>query len=238
MTIAGEEASIGFEVANDQDPPTLSEASARPVQTTYATNGKEVVLSVKVELNSSNIEINSVTADVSALDSTLTGDDAKIALTELPTGSGTYTTIHTISPENMHEDGEVMVSFIATDRLGNESETATASIRLKNDVTPPVLSMGSAMPSSAVNGMVVTISVSSESGLTVTADASAIGGDAAVALDEGMMAANGNGNGMDANGNGNGMDANGNGNGMDANGNGNGMDANGNGNGMDANGNG
>ena len=234
VEIQGEMDSSKIEVVNDQAPPTLSEASARPVQTTYATNGKEVVLSVTVELNDSNIEINSVTADVSALDSTLTGDDAKIELTELPTGSGRYTTILTISTENMHDDGEVMVSFIATDRLGNESEAATASIRLKNDVTAPELSMESAMPSPAANDMVVTISVSSEPGLTVTADATAIGGDAAVALDEGMDA-NGNGNGMDANGNGNGngMDANGNGNG-------NGMDANGNGNGngMDANGNG
>ena len=228
VEIQGEMDSSKFEVVNDQAPPTLSEASARPVQTTYATNGKEVVLSVTVELNDSNIEINSVTADVSALDSTLTGDDAKIELTELPTGSGRYTTILTISSENMHDDGEVMVSFIATDRLGNESEAATASIRLKNDVTAPELSMESAMPSSAANDMVVTISVSSEPGLTVTADATAIGGDAAVALDEGMDA-NGNGNGMDANGNGNGMDANGNGNGMNANGNGNGMNANGNG---------
>ena len=237
VEIQGEMDSSKFEVVNDQAPPTLSEASARPVQTTYATNGKEVVLSVTVELNDSNIEINSVTADVSALDSTLTVDDPKIELTELPTGSGRYTTILTISSENMRDDGEVMVSFIATDRLGNESEAATASIRLKNDVTAPELSMESAMPSSAANDMVVTISVSSEPGLTVTADATAIGGDAAVALDEGMDA-NGNGNGMDANGNGNGMDANGNGNGMDANGNGNGMDANGNGNGMNANGNG
>ena len=48
-----------------------------------------------------------------------------------------------------------------------------------------------------------------ESGLTVTADASAIGGGT-VTLTEGMMAANGMTNGMDANG----MDANG----MDANG--------------------
>ena len=128
-------------------------------------------------------------------------------------------------------------TFTATDRLGNESVAATASITLRNDVTAPTLTMASAMPSPAANGTMVYISVSSESGLTVTADASAIGGGM-VTLTEGMMDANGNGNGMTANGNGgngNGMTANGNGangNGMTANGNG------GNGNGMTANGNG
>ena len=56
------------------------------------------------------------------------------------------------------------------------------------DSTGPALSMPSADPAMATNGTVVTISVSTESGATVTADASAIGGAAAVPLDEGMDA--------------------------------------------------
>ena len=44
------------------------------------------------------------------------------------------------------------------------------------DNTGPALSMPSADPAMATNGTVVTISVSTESGATVTADASAIGG--------------------------------------------------------------
>ena len=243
VTIGSDTKSKGFEVLNDQTAPILSEARARPVQAAYAVNGKEVVLSVNVARNTSDIGIGPVTADVSALDSTLTGDAAAVKLAELPSGSGTYTTILTVSADNMHGDGSKSITFMATDRVGNESAPATAMVTLKNDVTAPTLTMASAKPSPAANGTNVYISVSSESGLTtVTADASAIGGGM-VTLSGPMMDANGNGaNGMDANGNGaNGMDANGNGaNGMDANGNGaNGMDANGNGaNGMDANGNG
>ena len=239
VTIGSSKASIEFEVLNDQTAPMLSEARARPVQAAYAVNGKEVVLSVNVARNTSDIAIDSVTADVSALDSTLTGDDAAVKLAELPSGSGTYTSILTVSADNMHGDGPKMITFMATDRVGNESDPAAAMVTLKNDQTAPTLTMASAKPSPAANGTNVYISVSSESGLTtVTADASAIGGGM-VTLSEPMMTANGNGNGMDANGMTNGMDANGMTNGMDANGNGaNGMDANGNGaNGMDANGN-
>ena len=157
----------------------------------------------------------SVMADVSEIDA----DQAAVQLTKLPGTESTYADIYVVKNSDPQDDGEKTITFMATDRIGGASEM-TVSTSLKNDVTPPELSDPTAKPSPVVNGMDVTISVSSESGLTVTADASAIGGDAAVALDEGMMAAGGNG--MDANGNGNGMDANGNGNGMDANGNGNG----------------
>ena len=246
VSIAGEEASVQIEVVNDRTLPVLSEASAKP---DVVADGDQVVLRVVV---ASANDITSVTADVSALDSTRT---EPIALTEQADDEGVYIRVFTIDMANdIDTDGVVMVTFTATDRLGNESVAATASITLRNDVTAPTLTMASAMPSPAANGTMVYISVSSESGLTVTADASAIGGGT-VTLTEGMMDANGmdaNGmtNGMDANGNGgngNGMTANGNGgngNGMTANGNGgngNGMTANGNGgngNGMTANGNG
>ena len=238
VSIAGESASIQIEVVNDRTLPVLSEASALPA---VVADGDQVVL--RVVVTSAN-DISSVTADVSALDSTRT---EPIVFTEQPDVEGVYIRLFTISTDNTNDqDGVVMVTFTATDRLGTAGESDPVSITLRNDVTAPTLSMASAMPSPAANDAVITISVSSESGLTVTANASAIGGGM-VTLSEPMMAANGNGNGMngmDANGNGgngmNGMDANGNGgngmNGIAANGNGNGMDANGMTNGMGANG--
>ena len=227
VSIAGESASVPIEVVNDRTLPMLSEASAKPDE---VADGDQVVLRVVV---ASSNDITSVTADVSALDSTRT---EPIELTMQPDDEGVYIRVFTIDMANdIDTDGVVMVTFTATDRLGNESVAATASITLRNDVTAPTLTMASAMPSPASNGTMVYISVSSESGLTVTADASAIGGGT-VTLTEGMMAANGMTNGMDANGMTNGMDANGMTNGMDANGMTNGMDANGMTNGMDANG--
>ena len=236
VTIAGETAKMEIEVINDQSPPMLSSPNVLP---DTVASGSVITLTIEASSNVPNPEL-SVTADVSAIDA----DDPDVQLLKQPGTESTYVAIYVVKNSDPKDDGETTIMFAATDRLGGTNEM-TATTSLRNDVTPPVLSDESAMPSPVVNGTVVTISVSSESGLTVTADASAIGGDAAVALDEGMMAAdgngmdaNGNGNGMDANGNGNGMAANGNGNGMAANGNGNGMDANGNGNGMDANGNG
>ena len=238
VSIAGESKAIQIEVVNDRTLPVLSEASALPA---VVADGDQVVL--RVVVTSAN-DISSVTADVSELDSTRT---EPIVFTEQPDVEGVYIRLFTISTDNTNDqDGVVMVTFTATDRLGTAGESDPVSITLRNDVTAPTLSMASAMPSPAANDAVITISVSSESGLTVTANASAIGGGM-VTLSEPMMAANGNGNGMngmDANGNGgngmNGMDANGNGgngmNGMAANGNGNGMDANGMTNGMGANG--
>ncbi len=216
VTIAGLSDFMEIRVLNDQDPPTLSEASAWP---TVVANGDQVALRVAVTLNESMIDIaeeNGVTADVSALDSTRTDP---IALSAQPDEVGVYTRLFTISADNTNADGVVKVSFTATDEVGNTSEAATAEITLKNDDIPPVLSMASAMPSPANDGMMVTISVSSESGLTVTADASSIGGGM-VTLDEGTMAADANGNGANGNGaNGNGANGNGaNGNGANGNG--------------------
>ena len=219
--------SLSVRVLNDQTAPTLSNASALPVQATYAMNGNQVVLSVTVTLNESMIPIASVVADTATLDSV----NPEIELEDAD-GDGVYNSIFTVSSMgNTNGDGQKVVSFTATDDVKNVSDALTASITLKNDVTAPTLTMASAMPSPAANGTNVYISVSSESGLAVTADASAIGGGM-VTLTEGMMDANGMTNGMDANGMTNGMDANG----MDANGMTNGMDANGMTNGMDANG--
>ena len=222
VNIGDDSLSIEIAVLNNQEPPTLSDAAVTPVGEVSAINEGDVVLSVTVTPNASMVPIASVEADVSELDSTR--DNAPVALDDAD-GDGTYTAIFEIGKGNTHGDGAKMVSFTATDSYDNTSDALTAAISLRNDDDPPVLSDASAMPSLAANGMEVTISVSSEPGLTVTADASAIGGGM-VTLTEGTvdddMAANGNGNGMDANGNGNGMDTNGNGNGTDANGNGNG----------------
>ena len=181
VTIAGESASIMFTVLNDQTAPTLSSATAWP---DVVANGDDVALRVKVAMNESMVAIESVTADVSKLDSTQT---EPVALGVLPSEpAGTYGGFHRISADNMAADGDVMVTFTATDVLEN-SGTATASIRLKNDVTKPTLTMPNADPATATEGTSITISVNGgESGLTVTADASAIGGDAMESLTEGM----------------------------------------------------
>ena len=97
-------------------------------------------------------------------------------------GSVMYTGMATVTGA---ADGAQMITITATDASGNSS-TATASVTVDN--TGPALSMASADPAMATNGTEVTISVSTESGATVTADASAIGGDAAVPLAEGMDA--------------------------------------------------
>ena len=84
-------------------------------------------------------------------------------------------------------DGDQMVSISGTDALGNASEAASVTVTVDN--TAPALSAAAVTPDWALNGDTVAISVNGgESGLTVTADASAIGGDAALALDEGMDA--------------------------------------------------
>ena len=220
LTIAGRSDSVSFEVLNDQTPPTLSDARILP---TTVANGTLLTLTVKASSSSESNPVESVMADVSAVDNDSTEvDTTMIPLTKQAGTDNTYFAIHTVSMDNTNDDGVVTVTFTATDQIGGKG-TDTASVTLANDVTAPELSDESADPPLATNGTEVTISVSSESGLTVTADASAIGGGM-VTLTEGTVD-----DGMDANGNGNGMDANGNGNGMDANGNGNGDNGNGNG---------
>ena len=115
--------SLMVEVLNDQTAPMLSDASALPMT---VMNGGVLTLSVKA---SSGNEIASVTADVNMLDSTKT--DA-IALTELTSAPGTYTTIVTISGDNTADDGEKTVTFTATDRIGN-SNTMDVMVTLEND---------------------------------------------------------------------------------------------------------
>ena len=79
-------------------------------------------------------------------------------------------------------DGDQMVSITATDALGNASEAASVTVTVDN--TAPALSAAAVTPDWATNGMDVTISVSTESGATVMANASAIGGAADEVLSE------------------------------------------------------
>ena len=140
--------SLSVRVLNDQAAPTLSNASALPVQATYAMNGNQVVLSVTVTLNESMIAIASVVADTATLDS----ENPEIKL-EDPDGDGVYNSIFTISSMgNTNGDGPKVVSFTATDDVKNVSDALTASITLRNDLTAPTLSMASAMPSPVANG--------------------------------------------------------------------------------------
>ena len=187
LTIASRSDTVTFEVINDQTPPMLSAPSASPVAGDTAADGGQVLLSVVVTPNDSGVDITSVTADVSELDSTQT-DPVDL---DAPTGeSSTYIKIITISDDNTEGDGVKTVTFKATDRVENFS-TKTDSITLRNDSEAPMLTLESAMSMSATSGTEITISVSSESGLTVTAEASSIGDGTEVELDEGMMDANG-----------------------------------------------
>ena len=168
--------SLSVKVVNDQTPPAVSGAKALP---DTVKNGELFTLSANVALpKDSSLTIKSVMADVSKLDSTKT--DA-VEMTEQKSAPGTYTAIITVDAANTVSDGPKDIVITAMDDLDNTG-TATATVTLSNDDTDPVLSMASAMPAMAKEGTEVTISVTSEAGLTVTADATSIGGGAAVAL--------------------------------------------------------
>ena len=117
--------SMDIEVLNNQAPPMLSDATARPMT---VVNGDIVTLVVKA--TSTIAGDISVMADVSMVDSTKT---AAIPLTELTGATGTYTTIFTISDSEMNtaEDGEATITITATDRILNSSMT-TVMVTLDN----------------------------------------------------------------------------------------------------------
>ena len=171
--------SLSVKVVNDQTPPAVSDAKALP---DTVKNGELFTLSANVALpKNSSLTIKSVMADVSELDSTQT--DA-VEMTEQKSAAGTYTAIITVDEANTAMDGAKEITITAMDDLGN-SGTEKATVTLRNDAEAPMLSMPKVDPPMAGNGKDVTISVNGgESGLTVTADASAIGGDAAEALTE------------------------------------------------------
>ena len=121
--------SLTIQVVNDQDPPTLTDASILP---TTVANGGILTLSVKATASSESNPVVSVTADVSAVDSTKTD---MVKLTAQPGTGNTYFAIHPIaSIGNTNEDGVAEVIFTATDRIGGKG-TASASVTLANDVT-------------------------------------------------------------------------------------------------------
>ena len=113
--------SMDIEVLNDQAPPALSGATAQPMT---VMNGDLVTLSV---MATSTIDITSVKADLSAVDSTQT---EMVSLTQQGDG-GTYFYVFTISDMNTAEDGEAMITFTATDRIKNAG-TAMVSVTLDN----------------------------------------------------------------------------------------------------------
>ena len=120
--------SLTIQVVNDQDPPTLSNASVLP---TTVANGGILTLAVKASSSSESNPIASVTANLSAVDSTQTD---MVELTAQPGTDNTYFAIHSVSMDNTNADGVVDVSFTATDRIGGEG-TASASVTLANDST-------------------------------------------------------------------------------------------------------
>ena len=110
-----------IEVLNDQAPPTLSGATASPMT---VVNGDLVTLSV---MAASTIDITSVMADLSAVDSTQT---EMVSLTQQGDG-GTYFYVFTISTDNTNDDGEATITITATDRIKNAG-TAMVSVTLDN----------------------------------------------------------------------------------------------------------
>ena len=171
---SGNSSTATVSVMIDNTGPALSMANADPAM---AANGTVVTISVSTESSAT------VTADASAIGgaaavSLAEGMDADMA------GTGMYSADVTVTDAM---DGAQMVSISATDALGNASDAASVTVTVDN--TAPALSDAAVTPDWALNGDTVTISVTSETGLTgVTADASAIGGDAAESLTEGMDA--------------------------------------------------
>ena len=155
--ISGNSASASVSVIIDNTAPTVT-ASVDP---TSAANDDEVTISVTTETGAT------VTADASAI-----GGAASIDLAESETTAGSYSGTATVTDAT---DGEQMISITAADALGNTSDAVSVSVTVDN--TAPALSMASVTPAAVTNGAEVTISVTTETGATVTADASAIGGD-------------------------------------------------------------
>ena len=129
VTINDDYKEIPITVLNDQSAPTLSDANVLP---TTVVNGALLTLTVKATASSASNPVESVTADVSAVDSTQTD---MLKLEAQPGTENTYFVLHTVSMDNTSDDGVVTVTFTATDGIGNSSTPATASVTLKNDAT-------------------------------------------------------------------------------------------------------
>ena len=126
-----------IEVLNDQTPPALSGATARPMM---VMNGDVVTLVVKA--TSAIAGDISVMADLSAVDSTQT---EMVSLTQQGDG-GAYFYVFTISTDNTNDDGEALITITATDRIANAG-TATVSVTLDNvQVTLDSVSVEPDMP--------------------------------------------------------------------------------------------
>ena len=128
VTINDDFVDVPITVLSDQSAPTLSDASVLP---TTVANGALLTLTVKATASSESNPVESVTADVSAVDSTQTD---MLKLTAQPGTDNTYFAIHTVKMDNTNDDGVVAVTFTATDQIGGEG-TASASVTLANDVT-------------------------------------------------------------------------------------------------------
>ena len=157
VNIGDDMLSIPIEVVNDRTPPMLSKASAWP---SVVKDGDQVALRVVV---TSVNEIVSVTADVSGLDSTRM---EPLILSEQPDEAGVYTRLFTIASEgNTNDDGEITVTFKATDRIDSESADDAASmatITLEND--PSELTDAEVTPGSGKPGETIWIKATGSEG--------------------------------------------------------------------------
>ena len=159
ITINQETVSLPITVLNDQAPPTLSDASVLPAT---VSNGDVITLSVKVTAASESNPVDSVTADVSAVDSMQTD---MVVLTLQAGTDNTYIAIHTISMDNANDDGVVDVTFSASAMIG-DAATATASVTLEND--PSVIDSVDFTSEMVRPGDTVTITMMGTAGGTAT----------------------------------------------------------------------
>lgn len=104
---------------------TAIEVTSASASMTQVANGDTFTLTVKTESGAT------VTADVSAVDSTKT---TPVSLTESATEAGTYTANITVSADNKAESGEKVIVITATDTATNTA-TRNVNIRLQNETS-------------------------------------------------------------------------------------------------------
>ena len=151
---------IMITVLNDQDAPTLSSATVLS-NTDPIANGSVLTLSVNVVAASESNPVDSVTADVSEVDSTQTD---MVVLSKQAGTDATYIGIHTISMDNDSADGAKTVTFSASAQIG-DAATATATVNLEND--PSVLESVNVPSEQFRPGDTVTITATGTAGQSV-----------------------------------------------------------------------
>ena len=132
-------------------------------------NGADVTVTATVADGDKSSGVSTVTADVSAVDTTQT---AAIALSM---SNGAYSRSFTISAANTAMDGSRAITVTAMDNAGNAG-SATAMVTLDN--TAPVISSSSVDMMNVKSGDMLEVSAMVAGANTVSADVSALNADA------------------------------------------------------------